>query len=157
MLELDGTILVLAISFIIFVIIMQKIFYSPMAEVREERNNYISGNVKLAEDAVEEANKLLKNHESEITQSRIKASHLVSQSTTNANKEKARILEEVSQKADEKINFDREIIQRDKLNAKEALRQDVLALAFSISNKILGEEHSISGVTPEMIDKVLKR
>ena len=35
MLELNGTLLIIAISFIIFLLIMQKIFYAPMTEVRK--------------------------------------------------------------------------------------------------------------------------
>ena len=44
MLEFNGTTIVIAISFILFVIIENLIFYKPMKKTLEERANYISGN-----------------------------------------------------------------------------------------------------------------
>ena len=42
--EINATILVSAISFIVFIFIMNKILYKPVLEIIEKRQNYIYAN-----------------------------------------------------------------------------------------------------------------
>ena len=46
MLEFNGTAIVLAISFVIFVILENFIFYKPLKKILDERENYIADNEK---------------------------------------------------------------------------------------------------------------
>ena len=48
--EINATILVSAISFIVFIFIMNKILYKPVLEIMEKRQNYIESNKKEADE-----------------------------------------------------------------------------------------------------------
>ena len=144
MLEIDGTLLVIFISFMVFMFIMQKIFYAPISEVRKARQNYIDTNKEMAASAKTESETVIKEYNDKITQARINANNVVSTLTTKANKEKTDILEEHSKKIAEETKFSREGIEKDKIETKEALKPQILSLAHFISSKILGEEIPIS-------------
>ena len=46
MLELDGTLLVAIISFIIFAFIMNEVLYKPIIKILEERKAFIDNNAR---------------------------------------------------------------------------------------------------------------
>ena len=48
--EINATILVSAISFIVFIFIMNKILYKPVLEIMEKRQNYNDANKKEADE-----------------------------------------------------------------------------------------------------------
>ncbi|MDD3013404.1 MAG: F0F1 ATP synthase subunit B [Candidatus Gastranaerophilales bacterium] len=153
LLQLDGTLIIMAISFIIFMFIMQKIFYSPMTEVRKERDNYIDETRNKARHSKEQAAILEAEYESKINQARTTANNIVFKSTSAATKEKTAIIEQKTQNLTEQVNQAKENILKDKNAAQDALKMQVSSLAQNISTKILGEEIPISGITEEMINK----
>jgi len=153
LLQLDGTLILMAISFIIFMFIMQKIFYSPMTEVRKERDNYINETRNKARQTKEQSAILEAEYAGKISEARSTANNIVLKSTSAASNEKAAVLDQKKQEINEQIRLAKENILKDKNAAQEALKLQVSSLAQSISAKILGEEIPISGITPEMINK----
>ncbi|OGI22044.1 MAG: hypothetical protein A2287_09695 [Candidatus Melainabacteria bacterium RIFOXYA12_FULL_32_12] len=158
MLEIDGTLIVVIISFLAFMVIMQKIFYAPMTEIRQDRNNYINDNLEKARITREESGNIVKDYENTITQARIKANNIVFDSTSSANKDKSQVIGDTMNEVNNQVQIGRESILNDKNNAREALKPQIISLAHSISAKVLGEEVPLSaGLTEEMIDKALNR
>ncbi|MFH0702366.1 MAG: hypothetical protein V2B14_02350 [bacterium] len=157
LLQFDDTFIIIVISFVIFMIIMQRIFYAPMLEVQEERKNYIDNNKNSVQKNLDEAQKLKKHYEEKIIQSKIEATNIVSEFTSKATGEKINTLKEVTEKITEKINAEKEKILQEKDNVKEALKPQVASFGNMISAKILGEEISLSGITSEMIEKIMKK
>lgn len=155
LLQIDGTSIVIAVSFIVFVIIMQKIFYAPITEVRQERSDYISNNNKIAGQKIEESEQLIKDYETKIAQTKIQSAKLVSQLTDEANQKKLSRLAEKSQQVNAQLNAKREELEKEKNNAVEALKPQIINLASFISSKILGEEIPVSGISREIIDKAV--
>lgn len=155
LLQIDGTLIVMAISFIIFMFVMQKIFYSPMTRVRKERDKYIDDTHNKARQIKEQAVTLEAEYEKQIAQAKSVASGSVSKAITSANAEKASLLEEQNKKVNEQISLAKDSIQKEKYEAQEVLKQHVASLAQSISTKILGEEIPISGITPEIVNKYM--
>jgi F-type H+-transporting ATPase subunit b len=155
LLQLDGTLILMAISFIIFMFVMQKIFYSPMTRIRKERDKYIDEVINKARQAKEQAVILEAEYEKNITNARVSANSVVSQRISSANIEKSSILVQKTTKIDEQIKLAKENILKEKNESQEVLKQHLASLAQSISTKILGEEVPISGITPEMINKYM--
>lgn len=157
MLDINGTLIIVFVSFLVFMVIMQKIFYAPMTEIRKERRNYVDGNLNQAKATREEAENILKDYDNKITQARIKANNIVFEHTSSANKDKAKVIENTINEVSNQIKDERESIINDKSVAKEALKAEIISLAHSISAKILGEEVSLSGNTEEMINRSINR
>ena len=155
MLQFDGTLIVLAISFILFTFIMQWIFYGPMTKVRKNRENYVQGNLDAAQQAVEEAKKLSAQRDEKIALAKKTSTETVSKSTHQANKNKAVMVEEANKLAQDEFAQKKEEIAQDKAQARDALKEHVVQLAHSISTKVLQKEVPMSGVSHEMIERAL--
>ena len=63
MLEFNATFLVSMISFIVFIIIMNAIFYKPILGVIEERENFINDHYNDAKNSKDKAQSLLEQKE----------------------------------------------------------------------------------------------
>jgi F-type H+-transporting ATPase subunit b len=155
LLEIDGTAIILAISFIVFAFIMQKVFYSPITAVRKERTNYIRNNNDAAGLSETEAQNTLIEHESTIMQAKKNAAETVSASTGKANERKTTILAIAHKKAKDRFEASKEELYAEKKTAKAQLKSEILTLAHAISSKVLGKDVPISGVNSQIIDDIL--
>ena len=61
--EFNATFLATIVSFIVFVILMNKILYAPILNIMEERRNFIDNNYKTVEKNDEKIKKLNKKKE----------------------------------------------------------------------------------------------
>ena len=156
LLTINGTLVVIIASFIIFVFLMQKIFYGPITEIRRKRSDYIKKRKAEADEASFEAEKLNQGYQENLKEARKKASEKTMELLNDANNEKNKILEEKTQIISEYLNEQKQIIQNDKNQAIETLKMQVIDYAYNISSKILGEEVSMAGLSPEIVDKALK-
>jgi len=156
MLELDGTLIIIAISFILFVLLMQKVLYAPISEIRAERNNYIDENLSAGKSLRAETAEIVKLYNNEILNARIEANKIISEHSDAAGKEKQELIEKKSFEINDSLNQAKELVQKEKEAAKDQLKPQILDLAYSISTKVLGKEVPVSGITQEMIDKAFK-
>lgn len=157
LLQIDGTLLVIAVSFIIFTIIMQAVFYGPVLKVKQDRANYVKDNLAVAESTVQEADALKKEHDSKIQLARVEASKNIANEAVKANANKAQAVNVVNEEVSQNLEKAKEQIAREKSDARQSLKSQVLMLASSISTRILGEEIPISGITPEMVNEIIDR
>ena len=70
MIELNGTSIVLAISFVIFVILLNFLFYKPMKKVMEERAKYIQDNKNDADTDNSKTQKLIEEKNTKIAEAK---------------------------------------------------------------------------------------
>lgn len=155
LLQFDGTFILIVISFVIFMFAMQAVFYGPMMKVRQERQAYIDNKKQSADNSLEEADMLKKRHESKIKDARITASQEVLKSTNQASKEKSQALEKVNADISVKISQSRDKIDKEKYEAKNALKSEVTSLAHLISTRVLGEDIPMVGDSTHLIDNIL--
>ncbi len=157
MLEFDGTLIVIAISFVIFILVMQKIFYGPISQVRKSRSKYIEGNNKAAEESLNEVKRVESFREEQLLDAKRKSKKIVATSNQNANAKRFELLQEAEEKAQKFIVKEKAKIENSKEKAKKELEQEALVLAQLISTKILGEEVPISGIDTEIIEKTMRK
>lgn len=143
----------MAFSFIVFALVMNKIFYQPINKTTDERTNYIDSNIQTAKNARAKASELMTEYEGKIIDARKQASQIVNTSTSTANEKKAATINEANEKTQEQYLQAKEALQNDVEAAKAQLKNEVVSLASHISAKILGEQRALSSVPPELIDK----
>ena len=155
MLEINGTALALAFSFIIFTIIMNRIMFAPFSKVRRKRHIYIKSNVIDSEANKQNAQDTIKNYEKELKTARINANKKVHGIQAQANKERDLIINQATQEliSAKKQNLDE--LEQEKKHIHEELKNQVMYLAQDISKSILKEEIPIC-VPPSVIDEQLK-
>ena len=92
--EINATILVSAISFIVFIFIMNKILYKPVLEIMEKRQNYIESNKKEADEHHKKAQDLLADKDAKIADAQRKSRDIVASKADALKEEKAGVLKE---------------------------------------------------------------
>ena len=112
--DIDATLPLVAIQFILLMVILNIILYSPLLTIIEERKEYILTNLGKASELLSEANKLTAQYEEELNSVRKEAQLEI----TNSQKIHKEILEielNISQKY---INNLLDTITKDLLNKK---------------------------------------
>lgn len=71
--DLNATLPLVAIQFVLLTIILNTILYSPLLNIIEERKEYILNNLSKASEILAEANTLTKQYEQELTNVRKEA------------------------------------------------------------------------------------
>jgi len=71
--DIDATLPLVAIQFILLVVILNAILYTPLLTIIEERKEYILTNLGKASEILAEANKLTTQYEQELTSVRKEA------------------------------------------------------------------------------------
>ena len=87
MLEFNATFLVSMISFIVFIIIMNAIFYKPIFKVINEREKYINDRYDDAKNSKDKAQKLLDEKDKRLNETLFEAKKIVSDRVNQANEE----------------------------------------------------------------------
>lgn len=134
----NATFLVSAISFIVFVFIMNAILYKPIEKIVEERQNFIDDTNSAAKVNFNEAERILKEKEDKITETKQLAKKVILEKTDEAKSRKEELQLEAQKASSEKIERAKEELLRSRDEAKDALSQNVYILADEISSKILG-------------------
>jgi len=143
LLEIDGTIVFIAFSFIIFAATMQRVFYGPLTEIREKRKQYIDNLKKESDELLSRSEELNAQYTDKIKAARKKAVENTSSVMEEANQEKAKILEERSQQVSDFLETGRQQIKHEKAQSLENLIQKVESYSNDIFRKVMEEEAAL--------------
>ena len=87
--EINATILVSAISFIVFIFIMNSILYKPVLEIMEKRQKYIDANKNEADEHRKKAQDLLSDKQARVADAQRKSRDIVASKADALKEEKA--------------------------------------------------------------------
>lgn len=146
--EFDATFLISLISFIIFVFIMNKIFYAPILKIMQQRQDFVEQNYNSAKQTKIETEKQTNYRNSELEKSREEARNIISQNSQNLKAERSKKIAEYKDAKYGNISQERDNLRNSAIEAKETLKDNVVDIAKQISQTILG-----SSVSTDMIDK----
>lgn len=155
MLEFNATFIVSMVSFIIFIMIMNTIFYKPIFRVINERQNFIDEHNNDAKNSREQAKDLLIQKENRLNRALSESKKIVSDKVLATNCEAKAITEKAKAETAEKIQTAKENIKVQELNTSGALKNNIKDLAEIISSKILGENVTINNIDNDEINRVL--
>ena len=139
--EFNATFLVSAISFILFTVIMNKIFYKPLEKIMQERQDYIDNTLSDAKYSSDKADAILKDRDEKLNSALLQSKQIISDSINNAKLDAEKTIKDAKQKINSEIaNTKNELnMQANELN--ENLKPEVKKLADVISSKLLGIEN----------------
>lgn len=156
MFEFNATFLIAMVSFVLFIIIMNKILYKPILSIVNEREAYIDGNNKAALDSKSKIKNILDDKEKRLNDAALKSKQLIAERVQTENENSAKLAEEAKAKSLSDINSAKENLKNEANKTKEILKTNVVDLAESISSKILGETIAIDTINDELINRELK-
>ena len=153
--EFNATFLVSAISFIIFTIIMNIIFYKPLGRVICERQKYLDETKNDALNSSNKADAILKDRDDRLNKSVADAKKLVADKVNQANENSRAKTGEAKQKSMEEITSSKSNLQSEAQQYTEELKTKVKDLAEVISSKVLGMDVKIENADNELINRIL--
>ena len=151
----NATFIVAGISFVIFTIIMNAIFYAPLEKIVNERQKFIEDTNEEAKLNREKSSSILKDRDEKISTTKQKAKKILSDSSDASKKVKVDMTRDAQNKAINEINVAKDSLNKEKSDAQNVLADNVVNLAQNISSKLLGENISTGDTDREMINNIM--
>ena len=155
MLAIDGTIIFVIISFLIFLLIIKAILFQPITKVLNEREKFYAKNSKMEIESKEKSKALLDEKEAKLNESKAEASNILSTTNEEAKKQSEIILKEVKKEALEKIEQNQNELNEEQKIAKSELKEEVRNIVRAIVSKVLKTDVEIN-IEEEKINQYLK-
>ena len=135
--EFNATFLVSAISFIVFVFIMNTVLYRPVIRIMEERQAFLDKNEKDTEDANRQAEEFATKKEAELAKARAEAKSIVDNGTEKFKTENKAALDNYSSEQKQLTEDKKSELYNEMTSAKETLKQSSDDISRMITDKIL--------------------
>ena len=142
MLELDGTLIIAMISFIVFALIMNEVLYKPVLKIIEERKAYIAANTAAEQKAAKETRDYTEKRDYELEESKKEARLTVSEGTVKFKTKQRELIKEFSENQRNMIEAEKQQLQIEAGNAKTVLNNSANELADIITDKVLRKDRA---------------
>ena len=142
MLELDGTIIIAMISFIVFGFIMNAVLYQPIMKIIEERKEYLHSNSVIEAAAAQEAKEYTDKREEELEKSKKDSRKLLAEGTQRLKNKQADEVKDFSVLQKNRADAEKEQIINEAKQAETELSHSVSELADMITNKVIGKDRA---------------
>jgi len=151
--EFDATFLIAAISFIVFVLIMNKIFYAPVLKIIKSRQQYVEDNFRSAETTDIETKKQTDYRNEELSKIRTKVQTLIAEKNSELKKEASKEIAQYKEQSYTNIITERNNIKQSAIDAKEVLKDNIVDLAKCISVKLFGDDINSENINKSQISE----
>lgn len=152
--EFNATFIISAISFVIFTVIMNAVFYKPIEKIVNERQKFIDDAYLDAENSNQKADELIQDKEYKLAQTDKTTKNIMVEKVADANKLRDLKIADTKNSTINRINDAKSNLLKEKENMKEQIDSVTVELAQKISSKILNEDVIISD--KELIERVIK-
>ncbi len=138
--EFNATFLVSIISFVLFTLIMNKIFYKPIEKIVNERQNFLDETFSSAKKSSEEADKIFRDRDEKLQASLVNSKNIIAKGTLEANNTASQLTMQAKQNSKDKIVSMKNEIQKESEQLDKSLAPQIESLANDIVSKIMGVE-----------------
>ena len=153
--EINATILVSTVSFIVFIFVMNAILYKPVIEIIEKRQAYIDKNKQEADEHQKKAKALIEDRDSKIADAQRKSRDIVASKSDALKAEKAKVLADTKQTVSEYFNEQKENLAKQRKDCSENMKHDIADLANRLTTKLMGEGVAFEPVSEEKLDEIM--
>lgn len=136
--EFNATFIASAISFIVFVFIMNAIFYSPIQKIVMQRQKFIDEHYEEAKLNTAKSEAILKDKDRKLEKTKLEAKKIISEKSDEVKAQKASLTSEAYKKSAGKIEEAKGELNKHFDAAQSVLTGESEKLANIISKKILG-------------------
>ena len=136
--DLDATLPLMAVQFVLLAVALNALFYKPLGKVLDERDGYISANQVDAAERLAKADQLAKQYEQELAESRRRSQAIIAEAQEEAQKIAAQTIAAAQQEAQAKREQVQLELDAQKSQAMATLEQQVDGLSRQILDKLLG-------------------
>ncbi len=137
--EFNATFIVSAISFIVFTLIMNAIFYKPLSKIVAQRQTFIDETLEEAKSHTQKSEAILKDKEQKVENTKHDAKRIISDKINEIKTQKTALTSDAQQKAVKQISEAKNELLQSQEEAQNVLQEEAKKLASDISSKILGQ------------------
>lgn len=142
MIEFNATFLVAMLSFVVFMFIMNAIFYRPILNIIRKREDYIESNYKDAKDISQKAQEITNEYNEKLSKAKDEARHDTALKIEAVQKEEFSKIQQAKENSKTEIQSRKEKMEADTLELKEHVNSEVVSdIANDITSKIIGSTH----------------
>ncbi len=138
--DLDATLPVMAIQFLLLALILNALFYKPLGKAIDERDEYVRNNQLQAKERLTKAENLAHQYEEELAGARRQAQTIIADAQAEADKIAAEKIAEAQKEAQIQREQAAQEIEQQKQQALASLEQEVDGLSRQILEKLLGAD-----------------
>ncbi|BDE17512.1 ATP synthase CF0 subunit II (chloroplast) [Galdieria partita] len=135
--DFDATLPFVALEFLLLIIVLNLIYYQPITQVIDSREDYIRENLNKASIYLDEANELTKNYELELIAARKEAIRMVTTSQNEAQEFVNTQIYQAQKEAQELIHSSMIQFEQEKNKAIYSLEKQVEQISEQIKNKLI--------------------
>lgn len=136
--DLDATLPLMAVQFLVLVLILNAVFYRPLSKALDERDNYIRGNLADARERLSKAENLAKQYEKELAETRRQSQEVIASAQADAQKIAAQKIAEAQREAQAQREEAQRELDQQREAAMQSLEQQVDSLSRQILEKLVG-------------------
>ncbi|MDD7185002.1 MAG: F0F1 ATP synthase subunit B [Ruminococcus sp.] len=137
--DIGSIIFNLANTLILFLVIKHFLF-KPVNDIIEQRKHDVEETYSLADEALENARQSEKKYNDLIGNAREESAKIIKNASETANRRSEEIISEAKSNADMIIKKANSEIEREKANARSAVRDEVSDLAVMVAEKVIDKE-----------------
>lgn len=142
------------VTFVLLLLILKKVAWKPILEALDKREKEIKDSLEQAENAKEEARKILDENQANLARAEEESKKIIEQSRTYADSLKEQLMKESKEQAKRLIDGAGEEIQRKKDAAFEELKEQIAELAVTAAERIM-KENIDANKNKELVNKYL--
>jgi F-type H+-transporting ATPase subunit b len=135
--DFDATLPFIALEFLLLISVLNLIYYQPITQVIDSREDYIRENLNKASLYLDEANELTKNYELELMAARKEAIKIVTKSQNEAQEFVNAQINQAQKEAQELIQTSMMQFEKEKNKAIYSLEKQVEQISEQIKNKLI--------------------
>lgn len=156
MIEFNATFLVAMLSFVVFIMIMNAIFYNPILSIMRKREDYINSNYSNAKEFSNKAEEYNNQRNSKIKETQDKCRHNIKNIVDAAHSDANEKTQAVREQSKIEIQSKKDMLAGEEENLKNTIKSTVVKdLASSITSKILGQKTPEVTLKYDVVNKVM--
>jgi F-type H+-transporting ATPase subunit b len=144
MFELNATLPIFILSFLIFMYLLNEIMLKPVGRVLEARAARINSNIEAGKNAHAEAEKSLKHYQEHLHKVRSEAQGIINTAVEEANKKRNQEFDKLRQTSKTKLDAAKAEIAAERTILIDSLVAQETALVQEITDKLIGEKTNVS-------------
>ncbi len=145
MIEFNATFLVAMLSFVVFIMIMNAIFYRPILNIMRKRDEYINSNYDEAKELSEQAEKLDIKKAETIQQTQNECRTEIKNVVENAQGLASKNVQDARTEVKNEIQFKKDSLVRESEALEGVLKSSVVTdLASSITSKFMSKDLAVN-------------
>ena len=126
MFEFNATLIVAMFSFVVFMFIMNAIFYRPILNINRKRENYVNGNYEAAKTFETKAEEYNTECQTKLHNAKEQEREAISIKIDNAQKKSFKTTQEANEKAKIEITSNKELIEKNKNELIDNINSNII-------------------------------